>query len=57
MSIAVRAGRPPDHPGRERADHANLEPRRQVKHPEVSVPQRRGKKVPALRKAAALASR
>ncbi len=35
MCIDVRADRAADHPSREPADHANLDPRREVRHPKV----------------------
>jgi hypothetical protein len=35
MIQVLRAERPADHPSREPSDHANVDPRRQVKHPKV----------------------
>jgi hypothetical protein len=45
MQNIVRAERSADRPTREPADHANLDPRRQVKHPKTRAPARPG--VPA----------
>jgi len=37
----VRANRSADHPSKDPADHANLDPRRSVKHPKQTERQRR----------------
>jgi hypothetical protein len=36
MNQVSRAERPADHPSREPSDHANVDPRRQVKHPKIA---------------------
>lgn len=36
MPTTVRDDRAADHPSRDPADHANLDPRRQAKHPKVA---------------------
>lgn len=36
MNQNLRAERPADHPSREPSDHANVDPRRQVKHPKIA---------------------
>jgi hypothetical protein len=41
MSTDVRADRAADHPSREPADHANFDPRREVRHPKVPDTHRR----------------
>jgi hypothetical protein len=40
MQTTVRADRATDHPTRDPADHANLDPRRSAKHPKVATPRR-----------------
>ncbi|HEX6362673.1 MAG TPA: hypothetical protein VFZ93_06950 [Albitalea sp.] len=46
MSTPVRDNRA-DHPTRDPADHANLVPRRQVKHPKSGVRERSGGERPS----------
>jgi hypothetical protein len=43
MTTTAHADRATDHPTREPADHANLDPRRTMKHPKVAPPPRPGK--------------
>jgi len=40
MQTIVRDDRATDHPTREPADHANLDPRRSAKHPKIPTPRR-----------------
>jgi hypothetical protein len=42
MQTPVRTDRSTDHPTREPADHANLDPRRTLKHPKIAVRGRSG---------------
>jgi hypothetical protein len=42
MTTTVRNDRATDHPTREPADHANLDPRRTMKHPKVAARSRPG---------------
>ena len=37
MKDTLRADRANDHPSREPADHANVDPRRSVKHPKIAT--------------------
>jgi hypothetical protein len=46
MTTTVLADRAADHPTRDPADHANLDPRRSVKHPKVSGRPRPGTERP-----------
>jgi hypothetical protein len=46
MQMTVRADRATDHPSRDKADHANLDPRRTVKHPKVVTRSRPGSDKP-----------
>jgi hypothetical protein len=41
MQNPVRADRSADHPSKEPCDHANLDPRRNAKHPKSSAPRER----------------
>lgn len=36
MTQQLRADRPNDHPSKEPSDHANVDPRRAVKHPKIA---------------------
>jgi hypothetical protein len=36
MTQLLRADRPSDHPSKEPSDHANVDPRRAVKHPKIA---------------------
>jgi hypothetical protein len=42
MIQVLRAERPADHPSREPSDHANVDPRRQMKHPKIAEARVRG---------------
>lgn len=42
MTQLLRAERPADHPSREPSDHANVDPRRHVKHPKIAEARVRG---------------
>jgi hypothetical protein len=46
MPTDIRAGRAADHPSREPADHANFDPRREVRRPKVPDAHRRPRKPP-----------
>jgi hypothetical protein len=37
MTHLLRADRPNDHPSKEPSDHANVDPRRAVKHPKIAA--------------------
>jgi hypothetical protein len=47
MTTTVHADRAADHPTRDPADHANLDPRRSMKHPKVAARARPGTERPS----------